>query len=103
MKIDDAMIDRIAALACLRFNDEEKEEISPDLGKILGFVSKLKELDTEGVEPLIYLADSRDCLREDLVKPSLCRKDVLRNAPDADNNYFLVPQIIDIKKMPGDE
>ena len=58
MKIDDRMIEKIAGLAYLEFGDEEKEEIRQDLEEILTFVEKLKELDTDDVEPLVYLSEN---------------------------------------------
>ena len=60
MKIDDQMIEKISGLAYLEFGEEEKEKIRQDLEQILTFVEKLKELDTENVEPLVYLSDKTE-------------------------------------------
>ena len=49
MQVNDALIDKLSKLAMLQFNDEEREEIKSDLEKMIGFVDKLKELDTAGV------------------------------------------------------
>jgi len=95
MKIDKEMVDRIAALAYLKFEDEEKEQIRKDLEKILGFVQKLNELDTSDVEPLIYLSDSTRVLREDTRPEQISRQEGLLNAPETDGEYFLVPKVID--------
>ncbi len=91
------MVDRIAALAYLSFEDEEKEQIRGDLEKILSFVEKLNELDTSDIEPLIYLSSSSKLLRPDLQTEQINRKDALLNAPDSDGEYFLVPKVIDDK------
>ena len=97
MTIDNEMVDRIAALAYLSFEDEEKEQIRADLEKILSFIEKLNELDTSDVEPLIYLSDSNELLRQDHQTEQLSRQDALLNAPDSDGEYFLVPRVIDDK------
>lgn len=100
MLIDNEMIDRIAGLAYLKFEAKEKEEIRTDLEKILSFIEKLNELDTSNVEPLIYLSESSSLLREDREMPHTDRDQVMRNAPETDGEYFLVPKVID-DKSPG--
>ena len=97
MTIDNEMVDRIAALAYLSFQDEEKEQIRADLEKILSFVEKLNELDTTDVEPLVYLSHSNKLLREDSLTEYIDRSDALLNAPETDGEYFLVPKVIDEK------
>jgi aspartyl-tRNA(Asn)/glutamyl-tRNA(Gln) amidotransferase subunit C len=74
-----------------------------DLEKILECVGKLEELDTEGVDPLVYLSDSSDCLRTDRVIGISVREDILRNAPETDHAFFLVPKVIDTKNTKDDE
>jgi aspartyl-tRNA(Asn)/glutamyl-tRNA(Gln) amidotransferase subunit C len=71
MKIDDQMIDKISRLAYLEFGEDEKEKIRQDIEQILTFVEQLKELDTENVEPLVYLSDKTDVLREDRMIPTI--------------------------------
>jgi aspartyl-tRNA(Asn)/glutamyl-tRNA(Gln) amidotransferase subunit C len=97
MKIDNDMVNRIAALAYLSFEDEDREQIRADLEKILSFVEKLNELDTSDTEPLIYLSDSKKLLRKDRLSVHLNRKNALLNAPETDGEYFLVPKVIDDK------
>ena len=94
MKIDDRMIDKISGLAYLEFRDEEKEKIRKDLEQILTFVEKLNELDTDRVDPLVYLSDNPDVLREDRIIHSLSRDDALLNAPDQSDGFFRVPKVI---------
>lgn len=95
MSIDKATVDRLAVLARLEFNEEEKQEISQDLNKILGLVDKLSEVDTEGVEPLIYLNDEVARLRDDIVKQEITQEEALQNAPDKDSDYIRVPKVIE--------
>ena len=94
-KIDIKTVDEIAHLARLEFNDEAKGEIVNDMNRMLAFVEKLNELDTDNVEPLIYMSEERNVLREDEVKQTLTQKEALQNAPKKDSDYFKVPKVID--------
>ena len=94
MKIDDQIIDKISRLAYLEFGEEEKEKIRQDLEQILTFVEKLRELDTQNVEPLVYLSDKTDVLREDKKIPTLSTEEALLNAPDKSGHFFKVPKVI---------
>ena len=94
MKIDDQIIDKISRLAYLEFGEGEKEKIRQDLEQILTFVEKLRELDTENVEPLVYLSDKTDVLREDRMIPTLSTEEALLNAPEKSGRFFKVPKVI---------
>jgi aspartyl-tRNA(Asn)/glutamyl-tRNA(Gln) amidotransferase subunit C len=94
MKIDDELIDKISGLAYLEFGVQEKEKIRQDLEQILTFVGKLMELDTENVEPLVYLSDKTDVLREDRMISTLCTEEALQNAPEKNGRFFKVPKMI---------
>ncbi len=94
MQVDDALIDKLSKLAMLQFSEEEKGEIKSDLEKMIGFVDKLKELDTTGVEPLLHMSDNTDILREDVPGNMVNREDALKNAPLHDDQYFKVPKVI---------
>jgi aspartyl-tRNA(Asn)/glutamyl-tRNA(Gln) amidotransferase subunit C len=94
MQIDDALIDKLSRLSMLRFNDPEKEEVRNGLEKMIGFIDKLKELDTTGVSPLLHMSDDSDVLREDVPAPMLSREEALQNAPQHDGIYFTVPRMI---------
>lgn len=78
----------------LRFNDAEREAIRSDLEKMIGFVDKLKELDTSGVEPLLHMSEELNVLREDIPGNMLSREEALKNAPHTDGVYFKVPKVI---------
>lgn len=94
MQVDDELIDKLSRLSMLRFNESEKEQIKADLGKMIGFVDKLRELDTTGVEPLLHMSDNVDVLRDDIPGNMLSREEALQNAPDHDGVYFTVPKVI---------
>lgn len=95
MSVDLKTVDRIANLARLEFTDEEKKDIQGDLNKILALVDKLSEVDTEGVEPLIYMLDEEARLREDVVEQKTTQEEALKNAPDKDSDYIRVPKVLD--------
>jgi aspartyl-tRNA(Asn)/glutamyl-tRNA(Gln) amidotransferase subunit C len=94
MEVNDALIEHLCHLANLEFDENGKQEIKADLEKMIGFVEKLRALDVSGVEPLLYMGDETDVLREDILEPSISRPDALKNAPLADEQYFKVPQVV---------
>jgi len=94
MEVNDAMIEKLAHLARLEFNDAEKEEIKHDLQRMIAFVEKLNELNLEGVEPLLHMSDEVNVLREDKVEGSISREEALKNAPLHDEQFFKVPKVI---------
>lgn len=97
MKIDKGLVERIAHLARLEFNDDQKQKIESDLNRILDFMDSLNELDTESVEPLVYLSEEVNVLRKDEVKQEVSHADALKNAPKKDSDYFRVPKVIEQK------
>lgn len=95
MSVSKKDVEYVADLARLSFNEEEKEALIQDLNNVLGYIEKLNELDTENVDIIVnpYYIENR--LREDEVKPSMELNDVLKNAPDKLEEYFLVPKVIE--------
>ena len=65
-----------------------------DLEKMLAFVDKLNEIDTEGVDPLIYMSEEINVLREDEISENTSQEDALKNAPEKDSDYFKVPTVL---------
>jgi aspartyl-tRNA(Asn)/glutamyl-tRNA(Gln) amidotransferase subunit C len=94
MEVTDALIDKLALLSRLKFNEEEKKEIRNDLQRMISFVDKLNELDTTGIKPLIHLSDEINVLREDEVKGQINREEAFKNAPVHDGQFFKVPKVI---------
>ncbi len=94
-KIDLKTVDEIAHLARLEFNAEAKNEIANDMNRMLAWVDKLNELDTNKVDPLIYMNNDINVMREDEVKVTLTQAEALKNAPKKDSDYFKVPKVIE--------
>ena len=97
MKINDELVQHIAHLARLEFEGNELNEIKGDMSKIIGFMDKLSELDTEDVEPLIFMTDKVNVLREDKPERTLTSEDALRNAPKKDSDYFRISKVLNKK------
>ncbi len=97
MKINDELVQHIAHLARLEFEGDELNEIKGDMSKIIGFMDKLSELDTEDVEPLIFMTDKVNVLRDDKPKRTLTSEDALRNAPKKDSDYFRISKVLNKK------
>jgi aspartyl-tRNA(Asn)/glutamyl-tRNA(Gln) amidotransferase subunit C len=95
MTIDKDTVEKVAHLARLELNETEKQEMIKDMSKILDFMAKLNELDTSGIEPLVYMTDDANVLREDVVKQQITHEEALLNAPKHDENYFLVAKVIE--------
>ena len=94
MKITNKLIQDIAALAKLEFDEKSAEQMKVDLEKIIDFFDKLSEINTDGVEPLIYLSEEVSVLREDEIKAVVSQVEALKNAPEKDSDYFKVPTIL---------
>jgi aspartyl-tRNA(Asn)/glutamyl-tRNA(Gln) amidotransferase subunit C len=95
MKLNNETISKIAHLARLEVNDTEREVLMQDMNKILSFMEKLNELDTDGVEPLIYLTDEVNVYREDVIQKEITVEEALKNAPNQDGTYFRIAKVID--------
>jgi len=103
MKIDEKTISRLAELSRLEFDPASAAEIQKDLTRIIGFIEKLNELDTEKVEPeldtekvepLIFMGDSENILREDVDVQTITQDEALKNAPRKDSDYFRIPKVL---------
>lgn len=85
----------IARLARLEFSEEEERMLAEQMREILDYVAKLNELDTRDVPPMSHVLDLYNVFREDVVEQRISHEDALRNAPDADSDYFRVPKVIE--------
>ena len=94
MQVNDLLIDNLAKLSHLSFDEQERREIKADLEEMITFIEKLKEVNTEGVEPLLHMSANVNILRDDLVQGSVAREEALKNAPDTDGIFFKVPKVI---------
>lgn len=95
MDINDEMITRLADLAKLEFDREETEKIKGDLSRILTYFETLNQVNTEGVEPLVFMSEGVNILREDIPGQTVSKADALKNAPSKDSDYFRVPKFIE--------
>jgi aspartyl-tRNA(Asn)/glutamyl-tRNA(Gln) amidotransferase subunit C len=95
MKISTEDVQKLAHLSRLQLNDSEAEAMKQDLTKILDFVAAIEAMDLEGVEPLVYMTDRENVLREDEPETVMTHAQVMKNAPDADSDYFRVPRVVE--------
>jgi aspartyl-tRNA(Asn)/glutamyl-tRNA(Gln) amidotransferase subunit C len=94
MQIDRPLILRLEELARLELSEEERLRLTADLNKILAMVAKLEELNLDDVEPLVYVNDEVNALREDEIKNQVSQEAALANAPDKDGPFFRVPKVM---------
>ena len=97
MKVNNKLVEHLAHLARLDFDDDSKEKMKFDFEKMLDFVAKLEEVDTDNVEPLSYMSSELNVLREDKVEQVLTQEQALKNAPVNDTDYIRIPKVIDSK------
>jgi aspartyl-tRNA(Asn)/glutamyl-tRNA(Gln) amidotransferase subunit C len=94
MSIDKETIKKIAHLARLEFDEKEADKMADNFDKILKWMDKLNEVNTDNVAPLIHMSEEVNVLREDVVNNSLKHEDALLNAPKKDSDYFRVPKFL---------
>jgi len=92
--ISEADVRKVAKLARLRVGDAQVAQFTGQLGAILGYISKLNELDVENVEPMAHPLDLVNVLRDDVEQPGMARDAALANAPDAGDGFFKVPKVL---------
>ena len=97
MKVNNKLVEHLAHLSRLDFDDDSKEKMKFDFEKMLDFVAKLEEVDTDNVEPLSYMSSELNVLREDKVEQALTQEQALKNAPVNDTDYIRIPKVLDSK------
>jgi len=95
VKVTDDIVKHIAHLARLEFKGEELEAIRGDMEKIIDFMDKLSEIHTENIEPLIFMNENVNVLREDVSNQTLTKENALSNAPKSDSDYFRISKVLD--------
>jgi aspartyl-tRNA(Asn)/glutamyl-tRNA(Gln) amidotransferase subunit C len=85
----------VAHLARIALAPDEEKKLSAQLGNILGYVEKLKELDVSNVEPTAHAVPMVNVTRADEIRPSLPHDEAMRNAPKQANGLFIVPKIVE--------
>ena len=94
-RIEAREVEQVARLARLELSAEEKERMREQLDRILGYIDKLRRLDTEGVPPTSHAVPMVNVMREDEPRPCLPPQEMLANAPDRSGDFFRVPRIIE--------
>ena len=92
--IYDETIEYVGILAKLELSGEERERAKKDMGRMLDYIDKLSELDTEGVEPMTHVLPVQNVFREDIVTNSDTREQLLSNAPEQKDGMFVVPKTV---------
>lgn len=90
--IDDETMEYVGILAKLELSEEESKQAKKDMGRMLDYIDKLSELDTEGVEPMSHIFSIENVFRDDVVTNGDGREKILGNAPKQRDNMFAVPQ-----------
>ncbi|MFB5661197.1 Asp-tRNA(Asn)/Glu-tRNA(Gln) amidotransferase subunit GatC [Alteribacillus sp. HJP-4] len=94
-RITEDQVKHVAHLARLSFTEKEISTYTEQLDAIISFAEQLNELDTENVEPTTHVLDVHNVMREDVRKPSIKRKDALKNAPDEQDGQIKVPSVLE--------
>ena len=92
--VDDELITKLSKLAKLKFDKLETDKMKSDLNMILGFVDAISQVNTKDVEPLIYMSDELNILRNDEIAHEVSQQNALKNAPLKDSDYFKVPTVL---------
>jgi aspartyl-tRNA(Asn)/glutamyl-tRNA(Gln) amidotransferase subunit C len=95
MATGDFKVSYVAHLARLKLSSDEEQKLGSQLGDILGYIEKLKEVDVSGVEPTAHAFPLVNVVRADEARPSLAHDDALRNAPQKASGLFVVPKIVE--------
>jgi len=94
MAISRNEVEKVSLLARLRLSEEELEKMTSQMGAILEYFALLKQVNTEGVEPMAHALDVSDVFRPDQLRPSLDRELALAEAPHRDAECYLVPAVL---------
>lgn len=95
MAANDFDIKYVANLARLKLTPDEEQKLSAQLGNILGYIEKLKEVDVSKIEPTAHAMPLVNVFRDDEIRPSIAHEDALRNAPAKAGGLFVVPKIVE--------
>jgi aspartyl-tRNA(Asn)/glutamyl-tRNA(Gln) amidotransferase subunit C len=94
MNITRTDVEKLAHLGRLELTETELAQMERDMNKMLLFVDKINELNLDGIEPLAYMSDEVNILREDEIIQTISHEEALKNAPDKDSDYFRVPKVL---------
>ncbi len=94
MEINDALFEKLANLARLKFDETEKLQIKNDLQNMIGLIEKMNDLDTSNVEPLLHMTANVNMWREDVITGSITNEEAMQNASNKNAPFFIVPKVI---------
>ena len=94
MEINDALFEKLANLAKLKFDETEKLQIKNDLQNMIGLIKKMDDLDTSNVEPLLHMTANVNMWREDIISGSITNVEAMQNATNKNAPFFIVPKVI---------
>ena len=95
MTIDLKTVKHISKLARISVDEEKANKLVGDLNSIFSFIEKLNELKTENVEPLTSIAETTLRFREDKIKSENIREKILKNSPEDNEDFFVVPKVVE--------
>ena len=95
MTIDLKTVKHISKLSRISIEEEKAKKLSNDLNSIFKFIEKLNELDTSKIEPLTSIAETTLKLRKDKIETKNIREDILKNSPDKNEDFFVVPKVVE--------
>ena len=95
MTIDLKTVKHISKLSRISIDDNKAKKLVKDLNSIFSFIEKLNELDTKNTEPLTSIAETTLKLRKDEIKSKNIREDILKNSPDKNKDFFVVPKVVE--------
>ncbi len=93
--MDRKTVEHVAHLARLRLSESESEALASELTRITDYIDQLREVDVEGVDPVVHPVSDRNAFRDDEIREGLSRKQVAENAPDEEQGFFRVPKVIE--------
>ena len=95
MTIDLKTVKHISNLARISADEEKSNKLASDLNSIFEFIEKLNELKTDNVEPLTSIAETKLRFREDQIKSENIREKILKNSPNENKDFFVVPKVVE--------
>ena len=94
MPLTREQVEKVSLLGRLELTEAELAAMTEQLGAVLGYVEQLAQLDTSAVQPMAHAVETHNVFRDDVVRPSYERQEMLANAPHSDGEFYLVPAVL---------
>ncbi|MDO5148833.1 MAG: Asp-tRNA(Asn)/Glu-tRNA(Gln) amidotransferase subunit GatC [Oscillospiraceae bacterium] len=95
MQITKETVEYAANLSRIKLDESETEEMRKQISEIVGYMEILNQINTDDAGPLAHISDIKNVMREDTAAPSYDRSEILKNAPDKNEEYFIVPKAVE--------